>query len=129
MVSARSPSFHNVLTCKQLGKRYANSCYAVANALPESISATAQQRLDVKIPDDWLRWEHVETPMPDEERKINELCEVVRYTVQRNFDAHGHGFRGTHVRMPDLLNGGIVIIISILLDQDARDRQRRAQSA
>jgi hypothetical protein len=70
----------------------------VVGALPDALTGSAAEKLNARIPDDWLPWEELETPVEDEERKIDELCAVVRDVVQRNFNAHGHGFRATHVR-------------------------------
>jgi hypothetical protein len=48
-------------------------------------------------PDSWLRADAVEEIKPDEDKKAEEIGELIRKMQTRNFDQHQHMYRGTHV--------------------------------
>jgi len=68
---------------------------AVAS-VTEAVKSTLYTR--PKEPEDWLSYTEVEKPVEDEEKKIGEVCAVIRRVIDRNVEEHTHGMRATHVK-------------------------------
>jgi len=73
---------------------------AAINAGIASVTEAVKSAIYTKPrePEDWLDWQQAEQPVEDEERKIGEICDVIRKVIDRNVEEHQHGMRGTHVK-------------------------------
>ena len=53
---------------------------------------------------------NVEPQIPDEDGKINQLCELANKIQERNFSHHRHGFRTTHVKTQAIVKGSMKVL-------------------
>jgi hypothetical protein len=51
----------------------------------------------------------VEPKVPDEEKKIQGVCDVINKVQERNFTHHRHGLRGTHVKTQAIVKGILTV--------------------
>jgi len=59
--------------------------------------------------DNWLKADSAEEIASDEDEKSQEIANIMKRMMQKNFDTHGHYFRGTHVKSLAFVKGTLTV--------------------
>ncbi|WVW86266.1 hypothetical protein I302_108308 [Kwoniella bestiolae CBS 10118] len=81
---------------------------AISDTL-QSVTEKVVGPTKVPGPEDWLNADETEKVEDDEDEKIMRVGELVHDMQRRNFDAHQHKFRGTHVKSLAFVKGTLTI--------------------